>query len=313
MGRGTDRVERAPWELAGVPYTSMREPGGIAEAIAALRERGLAERLRAVGVDDGGDLRLEPPSAERGGSGLLNESALVRLVEATSEYVGYAHRAGRRPLLVGGDCPVLLGAVAALGDGEGSVGLVMVDGHEDAWPPHRSNTGEASDSEIAIALGRVPDLPGPLERLTPVLRPSSVALVGPRDGDEIKRARVESLRDEVAFFADDVAAARTLASGGNPAQDAIQSIDADEFWLHVDLDALDSHAFAAVDYPQPGGLDWYELEQLVTAAATAPGCRGMSVGIYNPDLDPSRSDADELIRFLSHLLASNPRSSDGFK
>lgn len=32
-------------------------------------------------------------------------------------------------------------------------GLIFVDGHEDAWDPHRSGTGEAADSEIALALG----------------------------------------------------------------------------------------------------------------------------------------------------------------
>ena len=66
---------------------------------------------------------------------------LVTLVEETSARVRAAHERGRAPLLAGGDGPVLLGALAAIGDG---AGLLMLDGHEDAWPPPVSETGEAS-------------------------------------------------------------------------------------------------------------------------------------------------------------------------
>ena len=60
------------WELTGVPYTSMKEPGGIARAISVLRAEGLAERLAEVGVGDAGDLVLAAPDGDRGPSGLLN-------------------------------------------------------------------------------------------------------------------------------------------------------------------------------------------------------------------------------------------------
>jgi arginase len=291
------------WELTGVPYTSMREPGGIANAIAVLRECGLAEELRALGVEDNGDLPLDEPTGERGPSGVLNEPALVRLVEATRGRVAQAHGAGRRPLLVGGDCPVLLGALAALREGGRTPGLVMLDGHEDAWPPPLSETGEGSDSEIAIALGRVANLPAPLEGLLPLLEPSALAFLGPRDRAEIAEAGVESLRGEVSFFADDVEIRAALDAGDDPAEAAIEAIAVDAFWLHIDLDVLSTDSFGAVDYPQPGGLAWDELDRLAATTASAPGCRGMSVVIYNPDLDPDRIDARKVVDFLGRLSA----------
>ena len=70
-----------------MPYTSMAQPGGIATAIDVLRGAGLAERLAALGVHDAGDIELDPPSGERGPSGLLNERALVRLVKTTRDAV----------------------------------------------------------------------------------------------------------------------------------------------------------------------------------------------------------------------------------
>ena len=86
------------WELTGVPYTSAREPGGIAEAIGVLRDCGLAERLARLGFEDAGDLELDAPSGERGAGGLLNEGALAELFEAGEARVGEARMRGRRPL-----------------------------------------------------------------------------------------------------------------------------------------------------------------------------------------------------------------------
>jgi arginase len=290
------------WELAGVPYTSARWPGGIAEAIGVLRAGGLARRLREAGVEDGGDLDLEAPSGERGASGLLNERALERLVGETRRHVVGALGRGRMPLLVGGDCPVVLGALAAIRDRGEVPGVVMIDGHEDAWPPDRSETGEASDSEVAIALGRVPALPGELGRLVPLLAPDRVLLAGPRDLSEILEAGLESVRDEIAVFVDDAAITTAPAAverrlGGSLAQGA-----GDAFWLHVDLDALSSEAFAPVDYPQPGGIGWDELDRLAKTFAVDPRCRGASVVIYNPDLDPDRSGAEQVIAFTTRLV-----------
>jgi arginase len=286
------------WELTGIPYTSARDPGGIADAIKVLRGVGLAERLGEHGVADAGDLELLPPSGERGASGLLNEAAFKRLVDATHVHVHQVHKRRRRPLLVGGDCPVLLGALAALG---GERGLVMLDGHEDAWPPPMSETGEGSDSELGIALGLFPEnMPPPLDRWGSLLGPSNVALLGPRDSEAMAIAGVRSISEEVAFFRDD--RALLAAEPGAVIAEALAAIVADTFWLHIDLDVLATDAFSAVDYPQPAGLGWHELEQLAAAAAADPRCQGVSVVIYNPDLDPNRDDANRVVDFLARLV-----------
>lgn len=291
------------WELTGVPYTSAREPGGIAEAIGALRERGLAERLADADVEDAGDLELGASSGERGGSGLLNEAALAGLFEASKVRVREAHMRGSRPLLVGGDCPVLLGPLEAIRAAGDRPGLVMLDGHEDAWPPERSDTGEGSDSEVAIALGRVPALPAPLAEAMPVLTAEAIAQLGPRDLAELEAAGVPSLRGELACFA----SGAEVAAGEEPAdalvRRAIEAIGADGFWLHIDLDVLATAEFDAVDYPQPGGIDWPVLDRLSQTAARDPRCRGVSVVIYNPALDPGGADADKLVDYLARLTA----------
>jgi arginase family enzyme len=127
----------------------MAEPGGIANAISVFRGLGLAERLAKLGVGDEGDLALKRPSGVRGPSDLLNEAALDHLVETTHTTVHSIRDRGRIPLMIGGDCPVLLGGLASIGPRTGS-GLLMVDGHEDAWPPPLSETGECWTKPLEI-------------------------------------------------------------------------------------------------------------------------------------------------------------------
>jgi arginase len=297
-------TSRVTFELIGVPYTSMAKPGGIANAIHVLREAGLGERFAAVGdVRDAGDLQLLEGNGVRGASGLLNELALGRLVEATGKAVRGSLEGGRRPILVGGDCPVLLGALAAGRDRFGETGLLHVDGHEDAWPPQLSPTGEASDSEVAIALGRVGQLPEPLDRLAPLLAPEAVAMLGPRDRREIEEGGAESLEGSVALFRDDEAIRASAAE--TSASEAIASLTgrSPTFWLHIDLDALRTDEFPAADYTQPGGLTWPELLAIARRTLAEPGCFGCSVVIYNPDLDPERTSAARIVRFVSDLVA----------
>ena len=287
------------WELIGVPYTSAREPGGIANAISALRAAGLAERLGPAGVRDGGDLELIPPSGERARSGLLNESALLALVEKSRACVGDFADSQRLPLLVGGDCPVVLGPLVGIRDRGERPGLVMLDGHEDAWPPGASPTGEASDSEIAIALGEVALLREDLDALMPVLDPGALAQLGPRDAAEIAAAGLATLRDRAAYFI----AGADLHEGDveRSMRAALAALSADALWVHIDLDVLSTTAMAAVDYRQEGGINWDELDRLAAEAISDPRCRGVSVAIYNPTLDPDRRDARRVIDFLERL------------
>jgi arginase len=241
-------------------------------------------------------------SGERGPSRLLNELALGHLVRATREAVAGSLGDGRRPLLVGGDCPVLLGALAAGRDLERQTGLLLVDGHEDAWPPRLSETGEASDSEVGIALGQVAPLPAPLDDLVPLLAPEALAMLGPRDRREVEAAGVESLDGSVALFRDDrgVRAAGATAA----ARYAVAALEpvTRSFWLHVDLDVLSTEDFPAADYLQPGGLSWEELLEIAASAFADARCLGASVVIYNPDLDPTRSTAVQVVRFVADLV-----------
>jgi arginase len=289
-------------QLIGVPANSSGTADGVAGAPAALRQRGLSAALAGMpGFTDSGDLPLAAPQPRRGPSGLLAEDALITMIGQVRRAVRAARSDGRFPLVLGGDCPVLLGALAALQAGQHQPGLLFVDGHEDAWPPHASPTGEAADCELGLALRLFDEGLDPwLRDVLPRVRAEDVIAVGPRDAAELAEAHVPTLAGRLQAL---IRPAQ-VAAGGLDAAAAAAALLPAPWWFHVDLDVLATTELAAVDYPQPGGLTWAQLIQITSAALTADGCAGWSVCIYNPDLDPDRSGADAIISYLAQTLAS---------
>jgi len=283
--------------LIGVPTNSSGTVDGVAGAPAVLRQRGLTAALAGrAGFTDAGDLALPAPRPGRGPSGLLAEDALIAMVGAVREAVSAARRGGRFPLLVGGDCPVILGALAALQAERDRPGLLFVDGHEDAWPPRLSPTGEAADCELGLALRLFDaDLAPRLRSVLPRISARDVIAVGPRDGGELAAAGVPSLAGQLGALIRPA----ELAAGW-----AAAACLSAPWWLHTDLDVLASTELAAVDYPQPGGLTWSQLGDITSAALAADGCAGWSVCIYNPDLDPGRDGADAIISYLTRAITT---------
>jgi arginase len=282
--------------LIGVPANSSGTVNGVARAPVALRQRGLAAALaRHRGFTDAGDLALPVPVPVRGPSGLLAEDVLVAMIGQVTQAVGAARRRGRFPLLLGGDCPVILGALAALQTEADHPGLLFVDGHEDAWPPRMSPTGEAADCELGLALRLFDaDLSPQLRAVLPRIDPADVAAVGPRDISELAAAGVASL--------DGLLGALIRPAELTDRYAAARAPPPPPWWLHTDLDVLATAELAAVDYAQPGGLSWDQLAGLTATALAADGCAGWSVCIYNPDLDPGHDGADAIVSYITQAI-----------
>ena len=285
--------------LIGVPTNSSGTAEGVARAPGVLRQRSLTAALAGrPGFTDAGDLALAAPRARRGPSGLLAEDALIVMIGQVRDAVRAAREGGRFPLLIGGDCPVILGALAALQAEAGEPGLLFVDGHEDAWPPRASPTGEAADCELGLALRLFDgDLAPGLRAVLPRIQAGNVIAAGPRDGGELAAAGVPTLAGRLRAL---IRPAELAAVGGAATLPA-------PWWLHTDLDVLATTELAAVDYPQPGGLTWPQLGELTSAALATPGCAGWSVCIYNPDLDPGLAGADAIISYLGQAIAAADR------
>ena len=229
-------------------------------------------------------------------------SILATTLSRTRGAVADAARQGGRVVLLGGDCPILIGGLAGWQAATGTLpALLFVDGHEDAWPPRASTTGEAADMELGWLLGRGLDgLEADLRDAIPRLAPGRVAVLGPRDRREVVAAGVEPL-DDLVPVVDDRAVARDPAAAALAALERIAPAG-ERWWLHVDLDVLSTAALPAVDYPQPGGLSWSDLRALTDAALARRGCIGATVTIYNPDLDPDGRWATTVASYVIEIV-----------
>jgi arginase len=291
--------------VIGVPFNSSGVAGGEAAGPKVLRKEGLVAALRRRhDVVDAGDVVVPPSRPDRDPlSGIIAPDVLVAMVDAVAVAVGSALADDRLPVVVGGDCPLLLGCLQAAGRHVGGeVRLLFVDGHEDAYPPHTSLTGEAADMELGMALGltTVTGLPALSDRL-PLVAVDDVIVLGPRDLAEIRQEGAASIRDRVTVLDDVELRERDIHRVVGDWVDATERAGR-RFWLHLDLDSLTSVALPAVSYLQPGGLDWDELDAIGRRAVASPALLGIDVTIYNPDLDPTREGAMMIVNLLRGLL-----------
>ncbi|MEU9485051.1 arginase family protein [Streptomyces decoyicus] len=275
---------------------------GCYKLAGALREQGLLRRLGAL---EGGV--VVPPRYDRGewreGDGVFNAAALAAYTGKLATRVEGHVRSGDFPVVLGGDCSILLGVVLALRR-LGRYGVAYLDGHGDFRHPGNAAVsgpvGAAAGEGLAQITGRGQADLTDIEGLRPYVRDEDLRALGLRDADEdqeeltalgighvpvgeIRRRGPEAVAREVlTHFA---------------------SLPLDGFWIHLDADVLDPSVMPAVDSPDPGGLLTDELRSLLGPLSASPRCVGINVAIYDPDRDPEGTGAVLLADLLEDLFA----------
>ena len=125
--------------VLGVPIDSVGRSGGTELAPAALREAGLVERL---GIADRGDVDVRIRGEERDPeTGIVGSPDVLRMTVTMRSAIRSMLSSGQRPLVLGGCCSLVPGAMAGVRDATGSVGIANVDGHVDVYDGVSSPTG----------------------------------------------------------------------------------------------------------------------------------------------------------------------------
>ncbi len=252
------------WNLLSVPIDSVGQPGGTELAPEALLAAGLEDAVELGRRDATLTLLRDPERDPASGRRRLRPG--TRAARARSGPGRPRWRSPGEPLLVLGGCCTLVPAVlGGLADTGRTPRVAYVDGHLDLYDGVSSETGEAADMPLAVALGRGPD--GWLEAAGDhVLDPEDLAILGYRDLDEARELGSLLPADLPGGTFVDTPAVRSAGPATVSAEVAARLAAAgsgDGYWVHIDLDVLDESVFPATDAFVDGGLDWDELEALL--------------------------------------------------
>ena len=288
----------APSNIGIRPYDDDREARHLDRAPGVLRSLGLVESLEA---EDLGDVKAPPyRDFARVPGRVRNEDELVHYTRALAERVAQGLARARFPLVLGGDCSIVLASLLGAAH-QDPIGLAYIDGHADFASPQESATGSAASMCLALAVGRGDSLLARLRGETPLARPGDVVLIGRRDVGQpyghtaLSKSGILDLPGPVLLNEGGAAVAdRTLERLGRQ--------DLGGFWIHVDADVLDASVMPAVDSPEPGGPGIDQLSVLLKPLVRHPRALGMQLTIYDPALDIDRACAARLVALLEQTL-----------
>jgi len=296
------QVIAAPSNLGLSPARPNHEPGTW-RAPAALVAAGL---LRAIGDCTFKELPRPTYSPEvQPGTRLRNGHAMRLFNLALADLVREAYRQGDFALVIGGDCSVLLGALAGARSA-GPLSLIHVDGHSDFRHPGNydpeQSLGAVAGMDLALATGRGeslatewPGIPGPL------VADSQVVQLGERESRDEYFAWPDV--NHTAINRIDVFEALTIGPAAviKRISETLNQVPDQGFWIHLDVDVLDQAVMPAVDSPGSPGIAPDDLVKILTPFVADHRCRGMTVTVFDPDLDPDGRFAAIIVGLMAQL------------
>ncbi len=294
-----NRLILAPSNLGLRPLTPGHEPGAW-RAPAALMSAGLAKRL---GVTDIDELPRPPYSFKaQAGTRVRNGRRLREHGLALSRLVSAALERGERPIVIGGDCSVLLGSLHGARHA-GRCGLVHIDGHNDFFHPGNYDAsralGTAAGMDLALATGRG-------EALLTHWPDAGDRLVDDDDAIQIGDREPEGDDDWIEGAIARIVAPRALKLG---VEGILKTVNAHfarraltRVWVHVDLDVLDEAVMPAVDSPGSPGFDYDFLAALLRGLLAQERVLGLDVTIFDPELDPEGRYARGIVDCLARAF-----------
>jgi len=202
------------------------------------------------------------------------KSSPEAMVDAVRARVARHLAAGKFVVTLGGEHSVTVGAVRAHAERHPGMSVLQLDAHADLQEEFHG-----SRYNHACVMARV-------RESCPVVQAGIRSL----DGAELKAADPERL-----FLAEDIRDSREWI-------DRAVSLLTDEVYVTIDLDAFDIAVMPATGTPEPGGLGWYEVIDLLKKVSKEKKIVGFDVVELCPN--PYARQCDYLAAKLVYRLLS---------
>jgi arginase len=283
------------------------QPGAIMGP-AALRVAGLIESLRELGhdVEDLGDLPVPAPIT-LDASLLSDRSRNLPLVAGWSRALSHAvydvMRAGRRPIVLGGDHSLTMGSANGVARYAGSIGrelfVLWLDAHADFNTPTTTPSGNMHGMSAALLAGEagLEAVFGAEPRAT--IPPRNLKLFGIRSIDAGERALLKARGVDVY----DMRAIDEFGVGVLLRR-VLDRVSAADGLLHVsfDVDFLDPSIAPGVGTTVPGGATFREAHLVMELLHDSGRVSSVDVVELNPFLDVRGRSALLLVDLIDGLF-----------
>jgi len=291
--------------LIGVPSSAGARKVGQEQAPRCLRASGLVQRLRSDGneVLDLGDLTQVAYAPDTQNPKQQNLELVLGVLGQVANAVDAAIENRAWPLVIGGDCTITIGVLAALTDHFASLGMTYVDGDVDLNTPATTSSGIFDGMVLAHILGEGADELSHFGPRYPLLEERNIALFGysPQAGGldpvEIKLLQdTRMARYPLEQIKDHVRTAATEALGELESR-------AEHILVHFDVDVVDVDDFPAVDVPHKPGLSLLQAQEALGVFLGSRKSVGLVVTEFNAALDSDGELARQLIATIQAAVA----------
>lgn len=301
-----------PVSLIGVPTDVGAGHRGASMGPEALRVAGLGEALAARGlqVHDRGNLRgpFNPWQPPHEGYRHLEQvvdwnTALMHAVEAEL-------KAGRMPIMLGGDHCLAIGSITAVARHVRAQGkklrILWLDAHADFNTSDITPSGNVHGMPVACLCGMGPRALTHLGGSVPAITPDQIRQIGIRSVDEGERRLVHEAGLDIydMRYIDEVGMKRAM-------EEALEGVDADTH-LHVsfDVDFLDPGIAPGVGTTVEGGPNYREA-QLVMEMIADTGCMAsLDIVELNPAFDERNRTARLAVDLVESLFGKSTLMRD---
>jgi len=258
--------ERAAFAVVPVPYDlttsyqggSRRGPDAILDASRniELYDEELGKEFYLSGIYTHAPLEVEASGPEA-------------MTGAVHRVVAKLLKAGKIPVLLGGEHSISVGAVRAVKERYPGVSVLHLDAHADMRDSY-----QGSPFSHACAGRR-------MSEICPLLQ-IGIRSMSAEEAEFLKRGKVKSYSADVI-------------SGTDAWKKKIRSELAGDIYISLDLDVLDPSVMPSTGTPEPGGLFWKDLLMILRDVSSRCRVRGFDVvelspipGIIAPDFLAAR-------------------------
>lgn len=301
-----------PVSLIGAPTDIGAGHRGASMGPEALRIAGLGEALIARGVDviDRGDVAgprnpWRPPV-----DGYRHLDQVVAWNRAVMEAMAAEFRAGRMPILLGGDHCLGIGSLTAAArhcrDTGRKLRVLWLDAHSDFNTHEVTPSGNIHGMPVACACGLGPDVLTTLGGSKPAMTPDQIRQIGIRSVDQPEKKLIQQYGLDVydMRYIDEVGMKRTMEA-------ALDGVD-DNTHLHVsfDVDFLDPSIAPGVGTTVPGGPNYREAQLVMEMIADSGRLASLDIMELNPALDSHNRTAELAVDLVESLFGKSTLMRD---